>query len=290
MKILTSKIVVALAVAGIAGAGFVAGSHFNDGSPAALAASQEAITTIYNNASPAVVEIDVTQQGSGYFGGMSGEGSGFLVDNQGDIVTNNHVVDGATSVQVILSNGKTVDAKVLGTDAIDDLAVVKVDSSAVAGITPLQFGDSSAVQPGETAIAIGSPYGLTNSVTAGIISGLDRTVRGSNMTGMLQTDASINPGNSGGPLLDANGLVIGINTAMENAGVGFAVPSDVAKEALPNLLAGKAVERPMLGISGTDVTESNASTLGLTVNQGVYIVSVASGGPADKAGIIAGRI
>ncbi|HXX59565.1 MAG TPA: trypsin-like peptidase domain-containing protein, partial [Dehalococcoidales bacterium] len=196
-----------------------------------------------------------------------------------------------SSVQVVLSNGKTVSATVLGTDTVDDLAVVKVDASSVSGITPLQLGDSSTVQPGETVIAIGSPYGLMNTITAGIISGLNRSVSGSNMTGMLQTDTAINPGNSGGPLLDTTGVVIGINTAIENSangGIGFAIPSNVAQKALANLIAGKTVVRPMLGITGLDITSANAATLGVSVNQGVYVVSVVSGGAADKAGLKAG--
>ena len=262
MKSLTSKIVIVLIVVLIAGVGFIIGSHFNDSAHAVSMAkdetsqgtitpasdSQDDITTIYNNASPAVVEIDVTQQDYGFFGESTGQGSGFLVDNQGDILTNDHVVEGATNVQVTLKNGKSVSAKVMGTNSTDDLAVIKIDPSSVAGITPLQFGDSNTIQPGQEVIAIGSPYGLTDSIANGIISGLNRSVSnddmtgyGNNMTGMLQTNAAINPGNSGGPLLDINGLVIGINTEIENSangGIGFAVPSNVAQKALPGLLAG----------------------------------------------------
>jgi S1-C subfamily serine protease len=257
MKSLNSLIAVALAMVIIGTMGFIVGSHFNNsshgtsiitsvasnGSIAQTAASQDNITTIYNKVSPAIVEIDVTIQGRGFFRGVSGQGSGFLIDNQGDILTNYHVVEGAASVQVLLKNGTTITAKVLGTDSTDDLAVVKVDTGSVAGITPLQFGDSNSVQPGQMIIAIGSPYGLTDSVTDGIISGLDRSVSGSNMTGMLQIDASINPGNSGGPLLDVNGFVLGINSAIENSangGIGFAIPSAIVQKALPNLIAGAA--------------------------------------------------
>ncbi|MDO8473882.1 MAG: trypsin-like peptidase domain-containing protein [Dehalococcoidia bacterium] len=256
--------------------------------------SQDTVTSIFDAASPAVVEIDVTQSGSGIFGRSvaAAQGSGFLVDTNGNILTNNHVVEGATSVKVILKSGKSVDATVVATDSTDDLAVVKVDASAVAGITPLQFADSGAVKPGQMAIAIGTPYGLSETITVGVISGLNRSLSGSSMTGMLQTDASINPGNSGGPLLDANGLVIGINTAIESApganGIGFAVPSNVASRVLPDLIAGKQVTRPWLGISGVALDATLAKSLGLSVDTGVYIITVTPGSPADKAGLKAG--
>ena len=167
MRSLTSKIVIVLIVVLIAGVGFIIGLHFNDSAHAVSTAkdetsqdtitpasdSQDDITMIYNNASPAVVEIDVTQQGYGFFGESTGQGSGFLVDNQGDILTNDHVVEGATNVQVTLKSGKSVSAKVMGTNSTDDLAVIKIDPSSVAGITPLQFGDSNTVQPGQEVIA-----------------------------------------------------------------------------------------------------------------------------------------
>ncbi len=256
--------------------------------------SADTVTSIYENASPAVVEIDTTQQAQGFFNPtMEGIGSGFLVDTDGYILTNNHVVDGAATVKVTLKGGNTVDARVVATDAIDDLAVISIDPSAVTGITPLQFSDSTAVKPGQMAIAIGNPYGLDNTVTVGVISGLNRNIGG--MTGMLQTDAAINPGNSGGPLLDANGLVIGINTAIESSatgavGIGFAVPSNVAQTALPELKAGKQVVRPWIGISGVALTQTLAQQLGLSVNQGVYVVSVNPGSPAEKAGLKGGNL
>jgi S1-C subfamily serine protease len=267
----------------------------NTASAAPTLYSQDTTTSIYNNASPAVVEIDVTQTVSSVFGKSTQEGlgSGFLIDNQGDILTNNHVVDGATSVQVVLTNGNYVSGKVLGTDPVDDLAVVSVDPSAVAGITPLKLGDSSLVVPGQMAIAIGNPLGFTDSITVGVISGLNRSVTGSNLRGMLQTDAAINPGNSGGPLLDNQGNVIGINTAAEIGatgadGIGFAIPSNLAAKILPDLIAGQTVSRPWVGISGTALTQTTASQLGLSVNKGVYIVSVVANGPAEKAGLKAG--
>ncbi|MGP8079396.1 MAG: S1C family serine protease [Dehalococcoidales bacterium] len=272
MKNLPFRIAIGSLAVIIAGAAFIAGCSFNISSPPAsttqtqnatssvitttspgtvtqASTGDSSITTIYNADSPAIVEINISIYQGPYFPPATGQGSGFLIDTNGDIVTNNHVVEGASSVTVTLQNGKTVNAVVVGTDATDDLAVVKIAASSVAGITPLQFDDSNAVQVGQTVIAIGSPYGLMNSVTTGIISGLNRTVTEAdsysytynNLTGMLQTDAAVNPGNSGGPLLDTNGRVIGINTEIQNSsdgGIAFAVPSDTVEKVLPNLIKG----------------------------------------------------
>jgi S1-C subfamily serine protease len=197
---------------------------------------------------------------------------------------------------VTFSTGKSVDGKVVGSDSLNDLAIVSVDASAAAGITPLQLGDSDAVKVGQMAIAIGNPYGLDNTVTVGVISGLNRALSGSNLSGMIQTDAAINPGNSGGPLLDVNGVVIGINTAIETGmtgtarGLGFAVSSNVAERVLPDLIAGNKIVRPWLGIAGLPLNQAMADNLGLSVNQGVYVISVVSGSPAEKAGLKAGNI
>ncbi len=254
---------------------------------------EDTVVSIYDSASPAVVEVKVTLQGTGFRSRslQEGQGSGFLVDSQGHILTNNHVVAGASSIQVVLKGGNTIDAKVVGTDSVDDLALLSADPSAVSGITPLQLGDSSAVKPGQMAIALGSPFGLDGSITVGVISGLNRSLD-SSMTGMLQTDAAIYPGNSGGPLLDSQGMVVGINTAIEAGagagGIGFAVPSNVATEALPSLMAGEQVARPWLGISGAALTPSVASSLGLSVSQGVYVVTVVPNSPADKTGLKGG--
>jgi S1-C subfamily serine protease len=301
VKTLKSKIIAVLIVLVVAAAAYAVGSGnlfaAKNVSADPILYNESTVTSIYNNASPAVVEIDVTQQNTSYFGRslQEAQGSGFLIgfdsgNTVGYILTNNHVVEGASTVQVKLKGGNTTSAKVLGTDANDDLAVISVDASAVSGITPLTLGNSSTVTPGQMAIAIGNPYGLDNTVTVGVISGLNRSI--GNLTGMLQTDASLNPGNSGGPLLDANGSVIGINTAIESTatgarGIGFAVPSDVAKNVIPNLEAGTQVQRPWIGISGTNLTSTLAKTLGVTINQGVYVVSVVSGGPAATAGIVA---
>ncbi len=278
MKKIFFKFAVGLMVITIVGAAFIAGCQLNSSSTTAAATNAqtaqntttittgsgivtpastgaESIFTIYSQASPAVVEINVTVQQMGFFGltTATDQGSGFLIDTSGDIVTNNHVVEGATSIQIVLASGATINnVQVIGTDAADDLAVVKVSASAVAGITPLQFDDSGTVVPGQTVIAIGSPYGFMNSVTAGIISGVNRQITETdtyigtyiNISGTLQTDAAINPGNSGGPLLDTNGRVIGINTEIQNSsdgGIAFAVPSNTIQKALPALLKGTTV-------------------------------------------------
>ncbi len=279
MKRITFKFVIGLMVITIAGAAFVAGCQLNSSSTTAAStgaqtvqnsttsltnsgiitqasAGAESISAIYSQASPAVVEINVSVQSQTIWGSVftsTDQGSGFLIDTSGDIVTNNHVVEGANSIQIVLANGTTINnAHVISTDAADDLAVVNVSASAVAGITPLQFDDSGTVVPGQTVIAIGSPYGFMNSVTAGIISGVNRQITETdtysgtyiNISGTLQTDAAINPGNSGGPLLDTNGRVIGINTEIQNSsdgGIAFAVSSNTIQKALPALLKGTTV-------------------------------------------------
>ncbi len=300
MKTLKGKIISVIIVLVIAVGAYAigAGKLFVPETAAAAPVlySADTVSSIYDKANPAVVEIDIAQTSSGYFGKslQEGLGSGIVIDTDGYIVTNNHVVDGATSIKVNLQNGKTVDATVVGTDSVNDLAVIKVDSSVITGITPLQFADSGAIVPGQMAIAIGNPYGLEDTITVGIISGLDRSI--GNLTGMLQTDAAINPGNSGGPLLDANGLIIGINTAIETGttgeavGIGFAVPSNVVVKELVDLKAGKEIARPWIGISGRALTESLAEELNLSVNQGVYVVSVTGDSPADNAGLKAGGL
>lgn len=296
MKSFKNKILVAiLAVVLVIGGAYSLASA-GVGQPASAALYDEGtVISIYNTASPAVVEIEVTAQSSSIFGqsySEEGLGSGFVIDNQGYIVTNNHVIDGATSVNVTFSSGDTASATVVGTDSADDLALIKVDASAVTGITPLQLGDSTTVKVGQLALAIGNPYGLENTFTVGVISGLNRALSttSSNLTGLLQTDAALNSGNSGGPLLDSSGKVIGVNTAIESGatGIGFAVPSNTVSRVLSSLKTGQTIVRAWLGISGSDLNATKAQSLGLTVNQGIYVVSVVSGSPAANAGLIAG--
>jgi S1-C subfamily serine protease len=284
-----------LAVVLIAGMAYFLGTGFtlvpNSARAAEALYSQDTVTGIYNTASPAVVEIQTSQRQTSYFGSslQEGEGSGFLIDTQGHILTNNHVVEGATDVKVLLDDGTSLSAKVTGTDTIHDLAIITVDPATVSGITPLQLGDSNAVKPGQMAIAIGNPYGLEDTITVGVISGLNRSIE-SGPDNMLQTDAALNPGNSGGPLLDANGMVIGINTAVESltSGIGYAVPSNTASNVLSSLIAGKQISQPWLGIRGTALTETLAGSLNLSVTKGVYVVSVVQDSPADKAGLLGG--
>ena len=228
----------------------------------------------------------------------TGQGSGFVVDKDGHILTNNHVVQGATGITVSFANGTTTTAHLVSTSAANDLAVIKVSQGSVKDIEPLTLGDSSLVKPGQMAIAIGSPFGLENSITVGVISGVNRTIgsTGRPIPGALQTDASINPGNSGGPLLNSSGQVIGVNTAVESGsggstGVGFAVSSNTAKTFLANVKAGTvtASTRPWLGITGTPVTPEITQLYGLTATRGVYLISVVEGSPAARAGLVGNR-
>jgi S1-C subfamily serine protease len=267
--------------------------------PAASLYDEEALVALYSQSIPAVVEIKTVVSGNessfGMFGtpDVRGQGSGFIVDTEGHILTNNHVVDGASSVDVVLHSGETLTVQVVGTDRENDLALIKVDPSKISGISPLPWGDSDMVKPGQMAIALGSPYGLEGSITVGIISGLERGLAGTqtrSIPNVLQTDAAINPGNSGGPLLDSKGEVIGINTAIEASSnnIGFAIPINNAKSLLPALLQGGEVSTPWLGISGTEIDATLAAELNLATDHGVYVVSVVPGSPAEEAGLIPG--
>jgi S1-C subfamily serine protease len=226
-------------------------------------------------------------------------GSGFVVDKDGYIVTNAHVVEGADSVDVSFDeNGDSVPADVKGVDTSADLAVLKVDPSKVNNLTPIPLGDSSKAQVGDPVIAVGNPFGLSRTVTTGIVSGLQRQIQAPNgftISNVIQTDASINPGNSGGPLLDANGRVIGINSQIAtgggqgSVGIGFAVPINTAKKLLPDLKAGETVQRAYLGVQMQGVTKQLADDLNLASDHGALIVEVTPNSPADKAGLRGGR-
>jgi 2-alkenal reductase len=229
-------------------------------------------------------------------------GSGFVWDTQGHIITNNHVVDGASKVQVTFSDGMTVDAKVVGTDPNADLAVLQVNVPA-SQLTPVVLADSTQVKVGQIAIAIGNPYGLAGTMTEGIISGLERTlpVGLDNLTSqqgptysipdIIQTDASINPGNSGGVLVDIQGQLIGVTAAIEsssgsNSGIGFVIPSAIVKKVVPSLIATGSYQHPRLGISGTSMTPDLAKAMGLDSQQnGALVIEVTPGGPAANAGL-----
>ncbi len=254
---------------------------------------------IYARDSAGVVDITVTSSGTqsdvspfGPSGGTStAEGTGFVIDRKGDIVTAHHVVDGATAISVRFKDGSTAKATLVGTDPSTDTAVIKVDVAA-SKLTPLQLGDSSAVDPGEGVVAIGSPFGYEQSITAGIVSAVDRDIEAPNgysIPNTIQTDAAINHGNSGGPLIDETGSVIGINVQIaagdqsgssQNAGVGFAVPSNSVKAVVADLIAGRSVQHAYLGVS-----------VGTSTNVvGAAIGAVRAGGPGAEAGLRSGDV
>ena len=247
---------------------------------------------VYDKVSPAVVQIT----GLTTVQGQQAEvlGSGIVIDSSGNILTNYHVISGASQLTVTLSDQAAVSAQVVGTDPADDLAVIKGDFSGI-NVTVATLGDSSKVRIGESVIAIGNPFGLQGTVTEGVLSGDNRTLpsqQSKPLVDLFQTDAAINPGNSGGPLVNLNGEVIGINTALENPsgqdvniGVGYVIPINNAKDHLPDMLAGKTIVHARLGAATITVTQNVAKTLGLSVTQGAYVVAVDSGGPADRAGL-----
>jgi S1-C subfamily serine protease len=230
-------------------------------------------------------------------GGGTATGSGFLIDTEGYIVTNSHVVDGADRVQVTLGSEDTShEAEIVGTDPATDVALLKIDVPADQ-LHPLALGDSSKVQVGDPVVAIGNPFGLDRTVTAGIISALQRQIQAPNgfsISHVLQTDAPINPGNSGGPLIDTSGRVIGINSQIQtggsngNVGIGFAVPINTAREVVEQLREDGEVEHAFIGINGGSVTPALAKALKLPVEEGAIVNEVVEDGPADKAGIEGG--
>jgi putative serine protease PepD len=289
---------IALAAAAVAAGAFAAGSLLNDGkapAPQPLPAvagkpvqpdkNQTQAGKIYAQASPAVVSIRTP----------SGSGTGFLVDRAGTLVTNAHVVGSSARVVVKFGpDGHSLDGAVVGSDPSSDLAVVHIQpGSAPRGAKPLQFADSRQVQVGDTAIAIGNPFGLDRTATEGIVSGIGREIKAPNgfsIDEVIQTDAPINPGNSGGPLLDETGRVIGVNSQIAtaggsqgNVGIGFAVPSNTVREVVPRLKQGDRIARPWLGVETSDSTNPAAPT-------GAEVQNVTPGGPADGAGLVPGDV
>lgn len=253
---------------------------------------------------PAVVTVINQMQTTGGFGRggtATASGSGVIIDKRGNIVTNNHVVENQTSLQVIFSDGTKSDATLVGTDPYSDLAVIKVDREVPA---VAEFGDSDLLEPGQPVVAIGSALGdFANTVTAGIVSALHRDLddiaTSTSMQNLIQTDAAINHGNSGGPLLDITGKVIGINVAVVRTadssgdvaeGLGFAIPSNTAKEISDQIINKGAVERPYIGISYQLLNPQLAAAYNLSRESGLYITDVSADSPADKAGIAQGDI
>jgi S1-C subfamily serine protease len=252
----------------------------------------DSLAALYQQTDPGVVSIDVfVQQGQ-----LSGQaaGSGFILDEQGHIVTNNHVVAGAQEVLVSFYDGTQASAQIIGTDLNSDLAVIKVDQLAQ-GAHPLPLGDSDAVEPGQWVIAIGNPFELGGSMTLGIVSAIGRTIPSGttpfDIPQAIQTDAAINPGNSGGPLLDLNGEVVGVNAQIAtggvqaNAGVGFAIPSNVVRLVAPSLIESGSYTWPWLGVEGTSVGLLIQEANDLPSQQGAYIDVVRPEGPAIQAGL-----
>ena len=271
------------------------------------AASEYPVVNIVKKVGPAVVTVINEQKASSGLGQAAtlqpvGSGSGFIIDDQGHIVTNWHVVTGGEKFQVIFADGSTHDAKLIGSDQFSDLAVVQVSGKLPGTVA---FGDSAKVEPGEPVLAMGSPLGaFTNTVTEGIVSAIGRTFPQSQSQGpqlytnLIQHDAAINPGNSGGPLFDLNGDVIGVNTlgiptdqnGQPVQGLFFAIPSNTVKTITTQLIAKGKVIYPYLGVSTQTVTADAAAQAGLPVDHGEYVVSVGAGTPAEKAGIQQGDI
>lgn len=256
----------------------------------ALELEERLLVNLFQRVAPSVVHIRVTTATG------SGSGSGFFYDHEGHIVTNNHVVEDAETIRVALADGTTVPAEVVGTDPDADLAIIVVDAPAEL-VVPAELGDSSQVQVGQWAIAIGNPFGLERTVTRGIVSALGRVFpqeSGFSIANLIQTDAAINPGNSGGPLLDLRGRVIGVNTMIvsetgASAGLGFAIPVNIVKKVVPALIKDGYYAHPWLGIRGYTITPELVEALNLPVERGALVGEVTPGGPADKAGLRGGR-
>ena len=258
----------------------------NGGAPSSAI---EDLPSLVEEVSPSVVQI---RSRSGNGGGV---GSGVVIDRSGHILTNYHVVQGATSLVVELPSGTAASAELIGSDQDNDLAVIRADLPA-GELAPVTFGDSDHVVVGQPVFAIGNPFGLDFTVTSGIISGIDREsqqrANGRSIRGVLQTDAAVNPGNSGGPLFNEAGEVVGINTAVENpigqnffVGIGYAVPSNTAVRYIPDMIAGADITHPQLGIQGVALNALTAADAGVTVERGVYITNVVNGSAADRAGL-----
>jgi len=244
--------------------------------PVTSARTATDVSALYARVSPGVVSVETLSGTNG------GSGSGFVVDDEGHILTNEHVVEGAESVRVRFPEGEPISARVVGADASSDLALLKIDAGD-RKLTPLALGSSESLKVGQPAIAIGSPYRLQGTLTTGVISAVGRPIEAPNdftIDDAIQTDAAINPGNSGGPLLDAAGRVIGINAQIAsssgaNDGVGFAIAIDTAKEILPALKSGKEIKRPFLGVTTGDPRTGT----------GAVVADVVAGGPAGDAGL-----
>lgn len=245
---------------------------------------------IFEKSEPGVVRVNVQR---GEVSETGGVGSGFVFDKQGHIITNEHVIDDAQKVVITFLDGRSYNAEIIGTDEFTDLAVVKVNAD-LALLHPLTIGDSSNLKVGEQIAAIGNPFGLSGSMTSGIVSQLGRLLpsgSGYSIPDVIQTDAAINPGNSGGPLLNMRGEIVGINTAIQSAtgeftGVGFAIPSQTVAKIVPTLIGDGEYKHPWIGISGRDIDPDLAKVLELQDAVGFLVVTVVEDSPASEAGLI----
>ena len=250
-------------------------------------------TEVFNRVERSVVSIQIQEEG--LLGGSRGQASGFVIDKEGHIVTNSHVVGETGDIEITFLDGTIVKATLVGRDEFSDIAVLKVDMP-TDELFPVTIGDSLSIQVGEPIVAIGNPFGFGGSLTAGIVSQLDRLLPSSNrfsIPDIIQVDAAINPGNSGGPLLNMRGEVIGVNTALVSgsgsfSGVGFAVPANTMKRVVPSLINDGVYRHPWLGIAGIDILPGIAEALALEGTKGVLLIEVFSGGPADQAGLRVG--
>ena len=250
---------------------------------------------LFEKAEPAVIQVNVKKiQSEGATEEMpSGSGSGFVYDDTGHIITNNHVIDDALKITVTFLDGESYAAEIVGNDADLDLAVLKINARN-SYLHHLEIGSSSELKVGQQVVAIGNPFGLSGSMTTGIVSQIGRLLpqeSGYSIPNVIQTDAAINPGNSGGPLLNLNGEVVGINTAIQSetgnfTGVGFAIPSDTVNKVVPILIRDGGIRHPWLGVSGIDIDYELAQIRGLDSTKGFLIVSVIEGSPADIAGLM----
>jgi S1-C subfamily serine protease len=252
---------------------------------------EQLVTSVYARVGPAVVCVTAQQ----HFGECIG--SGFIIDREGHIITNNHVATAAEDLLVTLADEHSVPAEIVGTDPGSDLAVLDIDVPAEE-LTVAELGESATLQVGQRAIAIGNPFGLERTITIGVISSLARTLPRDDsdfqLAEVIQTDAAINPGNSGGPLLNSQGQVIGVNSAIRttsgvNMGVGFAIPVDIVKRVAPELIAQGRYRHPWLGVSGRSLSPEIVDKAQLAVENGVLIFDVVPGSPADKAGLRGGN-
>lgn len=311
-KLTARQILVIALISGIFAAGAVAvfdrlsnrfqptGAAFSENAPAgitepAMATDEQNNIEVYRALSPGVVNVHSTSYARDFFGFVEpqeGSGSGSILDQEGNILTNYHVIEGAQKVAVSLGGQKVYSARVIGGDPDTDLAVIRLVEKPREPLTVVPLGDSDKLAVGQKVLAIGNPFGLDRTLTTGVISGLQRPIRARNgrpIEGAIQTDASINPGNSGGPLLDSHGRMIGINSQIlspsgASAGVGFAVPVNIAKRIVPQLVRNGVVSRPKLGISTRDV-EALKGQVELPVSDGVLIWQLAQGSAAASAGL-----